>query len=69
MEVIKRRSKFDDKDSDFFVFGKRRYQIKKKNSQSPKKLTNIKVSNNILENCAKLCLALGSDGLRGELTY
>ncbi|MCY4305424.1 MAG: magnesium chelatase ATPase subunit I [Aestuariivita sp.] len=29
---------------------------------------NTKVSKNILHDCAKLCIALGSDGLRGELT-
>ena len=69
MEVIKRRSKFDDKDSDFFVFWENEdTKLRRKILRARKKLTKIKVSNNILENCAKLCLALGSDGLRGELT-
>ena len=69
MEVIKRRSKFDDKDSDFFDFWENEdTKLRRKILRARKKLTNIKVSNNILENCAKLCLALGSDGLRGELT-
>ena len=69
IEVIKRRSKFDDKDSDFFIFWENEdTKLRRKILRARKKLTNIKVSNNILENCAKLCLALGSDGLRGELT-
>jgi len=69
MEVIKRRTKFDEKDKDFLDFWEKEdSKLRRKIIRARKKLPDIKVSNNILENCAKLCLALGSDGLRGELT-
>ena len=28
----------------------------------------MEIAENVLEDCAKVCLALGADGLRGELT-
>jgi magnesium chelatase subunit I len=31
-------------------------------------LLNLKTPNTVLHDCAALCIALGSDGLRGELT-
>lgn len=69
IEVIKRRTKFDEKDKDFLDFWEKEdSKLRRRIIRAKKKLLNIKVSNNILENCAKLCLALGSDGLRGELT-
>ena len=69
IEVIKRRTKFDEKDKDFLAFWEKEdSKLRRRIIRARKKLLNIKVSNNILENCAKLCLALGSDGLRGELT-
>ena len=69
MEVIKRRTKFDEKDKDFLDFWEKEdSKLRRRIIRAKKKLLDIKVSNNILENCAKLCLALGSDGLRGELT-
>ena len=33
-----------------------------------KNLNSVSVDNKILECCAKICIDLGSDGLRGELT-
>ncbi|MFL2801162.1 MAG: magnesium chelatase ATPase subunit I [Paracoccaceae bacterium] len=69
IEVIKRRTKFDEKDKDFLDFWEKEdSKLRRRIIRAKKKLLDIKVSNNILENCAKLCLALGSDGLRGELT-
>ena len=69
IEVIKRRTKFDEKDKDFLDFWEKEdSKLRRRIIKAKKKLLDIKVSNNILENCAKLCLALGSDGLRGELT-
>ena len=69
IEVIKRRTKFDEKDKDFLDFWEKEdSKLRRRIIRARKKLLDIKVSNNILENCAKLCLALGSDGLRGELT-
>ena len=69
IEVIKRRTKFDEKEKDFLDFWEKEdSKLRRRIIRARKKLLDIKVSNNILENCAKLCLALGSDGLRGELT-
>ena len=69
MEVIKRRTKFDDKDKEFFLFWEKEdSKLRRKIIRARKKLIDVKVSNEVLESCAKLCLALGSDGLRGELT-
>ena len=69
MEVIKRRTKFDDKDNDFLLFWEKEdSKLRRKIIRARKKLIDVKVSNEVLENSAKLCLALGSDGLRGELT-
>ena len=69
IEVIKRRTKFDEKDKDFLDFWEKEdSKLRRRIIRARKKLLDIKISNNILENCAKLCLALGSDGLRGELT-
>ena len=69
IEVIKRRTKFDEKDKDFLDFWEKEdTKLRRRIIRARKKLLDIKVSNNILEDCAKLCLALGSDGLRGELT-
>ena len=69
MEVIKRRTKFDDKDKDFLTFWEKEdTKLRRKIIRARKKLIDVKVSNKVLESCTKLCLALGSDGLRGELT-
>ena len=69
MEVIKRRTKFDDKDKDFLTFWEKEdTKLRRKIIRALKKLDDVKLSNEILESSAKLCLALGSDGLRGELT-
>lgn len=69
VEVIKRRNAFE---TDFDAFMKHYEtedaQIRDKILKARRRLQKIKTSDAILSDCAALCIALGSDGLRGELT-
>mgnify|MGYP001185615472 CR=1 FL=1 len=69
VEVIKRRDAFET-DPDSFLRKWRRQDKKLQTSivQAKNCIENVKMPDSILEDCAKLCLALGADGLRGELT-
>jgi len=69
IEVIKRRTQFDNKDQEFLEFwNEQDLKIRRKILRARKKLDEINSSEQILEKCAALCMALGADGLRGELT-
>ncbi len=69
IEVIRRRTKFDEQDDEFLEFwGKEDLKIRRKILRARKKLANVCDSDQILEKCATLCMELGADGLRGELT-
>jgi magnesium chelatase subunit I len=69
IEIVKRRDAFE-RDPEAFVAkwksreGKLRRQILK----GREALSGVTVSDKMLENCARLCMTLGTDGLRGELT-
>ena len=69
VEVIKRRDAFE---TDYAKFIKK---WRREDSKTRKKILlarelvkENKLEGQVLEDCAKLCLALGADGLRGELT-
>jgi len=69
VEVIKRRDAFENDNAAFML----RWQaedaaIRDKILKARKSLTKLKTSDKTLTDVAELCLALGSDGLRGELT-
>ena len=69
VEVIKRRDAFENDNTAFML----RWQaedaaIRDKILKARKTLTKLKTSEKTLTDVAELCLALGSDGLRGELT-
>lgn len=69
VEVIKRRDAFENDNAAFML----RWQaedaaIRDKILTARKTLTKLKTSEKTLTDVAELCLALGSDGLRGELT-
>jgi magnesium chelatase subunit I len=69
VEVIKRRDAFENDNAAFML----RWQaedaaIRDKILKARKALAKLKTNDNILTDVAELCLALGSDGLRGELT-
>ncbi len=69
IEVIKRRDAFE---SDNAAFMKRwraaDTKLRKAILAGRERLPEIEASDDILRDCAELCVALGSDGLRGELT-
>jgi magnesium chelatase subunit I len=50
------------------VWAKEETKLRKKITSARDRLPSVTVSNVVLEQAAKLCLALGTDGLRGELT-
>ncbi len=69
VEVIKRRDAFENDNAAFML----RWQaedaaIRDRILKARKSLGKLKTSEKTLRDVAELCLALGSDGLRGELT-
>ncbi len=69
IEVIKRRDRFErDTPSFMAVYNSQDAVIRDAITAARKGLDRVKASDRVLGQCAELCLALGSDGLRGELT-
>lgn len=69
IEVIKRRDAFDQDRAKFVKsWAKSDEAIRKSIIAARKRLSKIRTNDAILKDCAALCLELGSDGLRGELT-
>ncbi|GGX69867.1 magnesium-chelatase 38 kDa subunit [Tateyamaria omphalii] len=69
IEVIKRRDAFEsDFDAFMALYTKEDAKIRRKILAARKLLPQIETPDDILHDCAELCIALGSDGLRGELT-
>ncbi len=69
VEVVKRRDAYE-RDADGFAERWRREdaKIRKRVVTARERLGDTRVPDRALERCAALCLALGTDGLRGELT-
>ena len=69
IEVVRRRDDFE-RDSEAFVakWSKDEAKLRKKIVGAREKLPSVSVPDMTLEVAAKLCMALGTDGLRGELT-
>ena len=69
IEVIKRRDEFE-RDPQAFLRKWRRKDltVQKKIIHAKNALDNIELDDSILSKCAEICIAVGSDGLRGELT-
>ncbi|MBR1088423.1 magnesium chelatase ATPase subunit I [Bradyrhizobium manausense] len=69
IEVVRRRDAFES-DSEAFVANwvKDEAKLRKKIIGAREKLSSVSVPDVTLERAAKLCMALGTDGLRGELT-
>ena len=69
IEVVRRRDAFES-DNAAFVAGwaKDEAKLRKKIVAARDRLPAVTVSDIALEHAAKLCMALGTDGLRGELT-
>ena len=69
VEVIKRRNDFETNKEKFFEkWSSQDEKLRKKIVKAKKLYKSIILNQSILEKCAKLCLHLGADGLRGELT-
>jgi magnesium chelatase subunit I len=69
VEVVKRRDAFERDPAGFVAaWAKQDAKIGKRLVAARKRLADITVPDGALEAAARLCLALGSDGLRGELT-
>jgi magnesium chelatase subunit I len=69
IEVVRRRDEFERDDSAFTAkWAKEETKLRKKITSARERLPSVTVSDAALELAAKLCMALGTDGLRGELT-
>ena len=69
IEVIKRRDEFETTPQNFLQkWISKDLSIQKKIINAKNNLNNIKLDDSILAKCAEICIAVGSDGLRGELT-
>jgi magnesium chelatase subunit I len=69
LEIIRRR---DDFERDPVAFGARwsraQARLRRRIQQARERVGAVAVPANVLEEAARLCIALGTDGLRGELT-
>ena len=69
IEVIKRRDSFEKSPGAFVGrWRKKDAEIRDRILEARANLAGIETKKPILKDCAALCVALGSDGLRGELT-
>jgi len=69
IEVIRRRNAYEE-DTDAFLKRWRATdtKLRKRILEARERLAGVATPETALRDCAELCLALGSDGLRGELT-
>jgi magnesium chelatase subunit I len=69
IEVVRRRDAFEN-DGEAFVakWAREEAKLRKKITSARERLPAVTVLDIALERAAKLCMALGTDGLRGELT-
>jgi magnesium chelatase subunit I len=69
IEVIRRRDEFErDKTAFIAKWRKRDESLRRRIVAGRKRLLDIEVPDAVLESAAKLCMQLGTDGLRAELT-
>jgi magnesium chelatase subunit I len=69
IEVVRRRDAFESDHAAFVAkWAKDETRLRKKIIAAREKLPTVLVSDAALERAAKLCMVLGTDGLRGELT-
>jgi len=68
IEVVKRRDAYENNPDAFIEkWQKEDDKIRRRIVAAKKKLPTVKVPDTVLERAAQLCMALGTDGLRGEL--
>ncbi len=69
IEVVRRRDAFENDPAAFIeTWTKEEGKLRRKISQAKERLSDVTVPDSALERAAKLCMTLGTDGLRGELT-
>jgi magnesium chelatase subunit I len=69
IEVVRRRDAFERDPQGFTkIWATADEQIRQNIVRAREQLPALKVPDELLENAARLCIALGTDGLRGELT-
>lgn len=69
IEVVKRRDAFERDPKAFTaLWGKEDDKIRQELLKARKRLPKVTIPDSALERAARLCIALGTDGLRGELT-
>ena len=69
IEVIKRRDAYETNPKNFLRrFRPKDKEIRERILSAREKLAGIETKKPVLKDCAQLCVALGADGLRGELT-
>jgi magnesium chelatase subunit I len=69
VDVIKRRDKFDrDPKAYCDKWAAKNAKVRNIILEGRERLGRVKMSDQMLEICAEICVAMGSDGLRGELT-
>lgn len=69
IEVVRRRDAFDHDPQAFATKWKRKDgTVRRQIVAGRERLASIDVPDSVLEKAAELCMALGTDGLRGELT-
>ena len=69
VDVVRRRDAFE-RDPEAFKaqWAKAEAKLRRRLDKGKKKLASVEVPDHVLETAARLCMALGTDGLRGELT-
>jgi magnesium chelatase subunit I len=69
IEVVRRRDEFE-RDPDAYVkkWEREQERLRRLITTARRRLEKVVVSDEALEKAARLCIALGTDGLRGELT-
>ena len=69
MEVVRRRDEFErDREAFCLKWAKEDQKIRRNLVAARERLARVEMPEPALEKCARLCMALGTDGLRGELT-
>ncbi|MEN7341998.1 MAG: magnesium chelatase ATPase subunit I [Pseudomonadota bacterium] len=69
VEIIRRRDAFEQDPAAFCrKWARREGKIRKQILTARENLSSLEVSQAVMAFCARLCTALGTDGLRGELT-
>ncbi len=69
IEVVRRRDAYEQDPAKFADAWKNKNAgLRRKIKNAQERLNSIKVPDKVLEHASQLCIALGTDGLRGELT-